>query len=273
MSITVAILNFNGQGALRRLLPQVRANGFQHIVVLDDASTDGSLEWLATQADVTTVAGQENLGPPGNRNRLLQVPTEDIILFLDNDMELLGTENAAAVEAEFKRYPEAAVIGPLIYSTSDEPMWYNWGHDFRPYRWGLAEALNRMAIAHWDNPAVMATIREIARGAVSNFEEVKDREVDWVVEMFFAVSADVFSELNGFDPNFRMFHAGPDFCLRARNAGYKVRFTTSFSAKHLDQRTGTPEARTRDNFASTSYYFQKHFGLSEDVIGPLILTR
>jgi N-acetylglucosaminyl-diphospho-decaprenol L-rhamnosyltransferase len=273
MSITVAILNFNGKDQLRRLLPQVRAHGFRHIVVLDDASTDGSVGWLATQSDVITIAGEENLGPPGNRNRLLHVPTEDIILFLDNDMELLGSDNATAVAAEFKRYPEAAVIGPLIYSTSDEPMWYNWGHDFRPYRWGLAEALNRMAVAHWGNPAVMATIREIAQGAVSNFEPVEDREADWVVEMFFAVRADVFSELNGFDEKFRMFHASPDFCLRARNAGHKVRFTTSFAAKHLDQRTGTTDARMRDNFASTSYYFRKHFGLSEDVIIPLILTR
>jgi GT2 family glycosyltransferase len=273
MSITVAILNFNGRAELARLLPQVRAHGFRHIVVLDDASTDGSVKWLAAQSDVTTIAGQENLGPPGNRNRLLDVPTEDIILFLDNDIQLLGTGNAEAVAQEFKRYPDAAVIGPLIYSNSDEPMWYNWGHDFRPYRWGLAEALNRMAIAHWDNPEVMATIREIAQGAVSNFETVEDREVDWVVEMFFAVRADVFRRLNGFDQNFRMFHGGPDFCLRARNAGFKVRFTTSFTAKHLDQRTGTTHARMRDNFASTSYYFQKHFGLTQDVIVPLILTR
>jgi hypothetical protein len=273
MSITAAILNFNGKNELQRLLPQVREHGFRHIVVLDDASTDDSVEWLVTQADVTTIAGQENLGPPGNRNRLLHVPTEDIIVFFDNDIELRGTDSAAAVEAEFERYPEAAVIGPLIYSNVEEPMWFNWGHDFRPYRWGLAEALHRVARAHWGNPAVMATVREIAKGAVSNFEPVEDREVDWVVEMFFAVRADVFSELDGFDANFRMFHGGPDFCLRARKAGYKVRFTTSYCAKHLDQHTGTDEARERDNLASTSYYFRKHFGLPEEVIVPLILTR
>jgi GT2 family glycosyltransferase len=273
MSITAAVLNFNGRDELQRLLPQVRAHGFRHIVVLDDASTDGSLEWLATQADVTTIAGQENVGPPGNRNRLLDVPTEDIIVFLDNDIELLGTDVAAAVETEFKRYPEAAIIGPLIYSTHDEPMWFNWGHDFRPYRWGLAEALHRIGTAHRDNPAVMATVREIARGAVSNFEPIEDREVDWVVEMVLAIRADVFSELGGFDPNFRMFHGGPDLCLRARNAGQTVRFTTSYTAKHLDQRTGTDEARMRDNYASTAYYFQKHFGLRHDVIVPLVLSR
>jgi len=273
MSITVAILNFNGKDELARLLPQVRAHGFRHIVVLDDGSTDGSVEWLGTQSDITTIAGQENLGPPRNRNRMLGVPTEDIIVFLDNDIQLLGTDNAASVAAEFERYPDAAVVGPLIYSNADEPMWYNWGHDFRPYAWGVAEALNRMAIAHWNNQEVMATIREIAKGAVSNFEEPGNREVDWVVEMFFAVRADVFRELNGFDPNFRMFHSGPDFCLRARGARYQVRLTTRFAAKHLDQRTGTTETRMRDNVASTIYYFHKHYGLSEDLIRSLILRR
>jgi GT2 family glycosyltransferase len=273
MSVTVAILNFNGKDELVRLLPQVRAHGFGSNVVLDDGSTDGSVDWLATQDDVITIAGQENLGPPRNRNRLLSLPTEDIILFLDNDIELLGSDNAADVVAEFARFPNAAVVGPLIFSTADEPMWYNWGHDFRPYAWGLAEALNRMALAHWENPEVMATIREIAKGAVSNFEEPRDRPVDWVVEMFFAVRADVFRELNGFDQNFRMFHSGPDFCLRARRAGYQVRLTTRFTAKHLDQRTGTDETRMRDNLASTVYYFRKHYGLSEELVMSLILRR
>jgi GT2 family glycosyltransferase len=266
MPITVAIANYNGRDYLRSLLPQVRAHGFRHIVVLDDASTDDSIEWLATQSDIVTVAGEKNLGPVGNKNRILDVPTEQIILFLDNDLELLGADSAALLEVEFDRHPEAAVIGPLIVDHSDAPTWYNWGYDCGPYRLGMQTVLNYMAQAHFHDPRVMETVRELSKGVVGHFEPVESREVDWVIEMFFAVRDGVFRALGGFDPGFRMFNDGPDFCLRARKGGHTVRLTTSLKARHLDQQSGTPVARRADSIASSRYFFAKHYGITDEAL-------
>lgn len=264
MPITAAIVNYNGQEYLSRLLPQVRAHGFHHVIVLDDASTDGSVEWLAEQSDITTVAGKENLGTVGNRNRILDVPTEEIILFLDNDVELLGADSAALLEAEFDRDPEAAVVGPLMVNHSDEPIWYNWGYQCGPFRLGIQAALNRIAQAHGGDPHVMATVREIAKGVVGHFEQVESREVDWVIESFFGVRSSVFRALGGFDPAFHMYNEGPDFCLRARQAGYVIRFTTNLMARHLDQQSGTPEQRFADSIASSRHFYQKHYGITDE---------
>lgn len=73
MPITVAITNFNARSHLQRLLPQLRRHGFTDIVVLDDASTDDSQAWLKHQSDIRLVLGRTNLGPTGNRNRLLEL--------------------------------------------------------------------------------------------------------------------------------------------------------------------------------------------------------
>jgi GT2 family glycosyltransferase len=265
MPITAAILNYNGQEYLERLIPQVREHGFRHIVVLDDASADGSVEWLATQQDVTTIAGQENLDIAGNRNRILDIPTEDIILFLDNDSELLGADGAALLEAEFDRHPEAAVVGPLVLSQSGEPVWYNWGYQVGPFRQGITVALEQVARAHHDDARVMSTVRELARGVVGHFEPIEGREVGWVMEMYFAVRSSVFRELGGFDANFR-FHEGSDFCRRAHQAGHTVRFAPNIMARHLDQRTGSPQKRRADFYASSRYFYQKHYGISDEAI-------
>jgi GT2 family glycosyltransferase len=264
MPITVAIANYDGRDYLSRLLPQVRAHGFRHVVVLDDASTDDSVEWLAAQSGITTVAGEKNLGPVGNRNRILDVPTEDIILFLDNDVDLLGADGAAMFQAEFDRHPDAAVVGSLIVNNADEPAWFNWGYDVGPYRLGIQAVLNRIAQLHQDDPHVMSTVRDLGKGVVGHFEPIEDREVDWVGEMCMAVRAGVFRELGGFDPGFRRFNEGPDFCLRARQLGYVVRFATSLRARHLDQRTGTPEERHAEAMASSRYFYRKHYGITDE---------
>jgi GT2 family glycosyltransferase len=268
MPITAAIPNYNGREYLERLIPQVREQGFRHIVVLDDASTDGSVEWLATQPDVITVAGKENLEITGNRNRILDVPTEDIILFLDNDSELLGADGAEQLQAEFNHHPEAAVVGPLILSQSGEPMWYNWGYQVGPYRQGISAALEQVARAHHDDPRVMSTVRSLAQGVIGHFEPIpiEGREVGWVTEMYFAVRASVFRQLGGFDGNFRRFHEGSDFCRRALQAGHTVRFAPNIVAKHLDQQSGSPQQRRVDSYVSSRYFYAKHYGVTDESI-------
>lgn len=271
MAVTAAITSYNAKDYLTRLLTQARAQGFQKIIVLDDASTDGSVAWLKRQPDIELIAGPTNLGPTGNRNRILSAKTDDLIVFLDVDMELVGENMAAKLESEFAKYPDAAVVSPLILSHANEPMWYNWGYDSSPRRDGLAEALNQIALAHSGKADVMATVREIARGQVGHFESVKNREVDWVVEQCFAVRADIFRKLGGFDPEYRMFQEGPDYCLRARQAGYKVRLTTAVTAKHLDLRSGSSKQRAADLRTSMKHYYRKHFHIPDEIIEQFFL--
>jgi GT2 family glycosyltransferase len=269
MNITVAITNYNAKNHLERILPQVRAQGFDDIVVLDDASTDGSVPYLEQHGCIRLVGGETNLGPTGNKNRILGVDTAEFILFLDVDMELRGSNVAETLEKEFAGNPQAAVIGALILSGVDEPMWFNWGYDFNPYRSGAANALMQMVHAHGADPGVMETVRRIAAGKVAVFEPTESRNVDWVSGAFFAVRTPVFRELGGFDPNFRMFYEEPDYCRRVRQAGHTVRFTTAITVKHLDLRSGSEQQRASDNSASSRYYFRKHYGLSSQQLAQL----
>ena len=88
MDITLAIPNFNGLEGLKKLLPQVTKEEFKNIYVLDDCSTDKSEEYVKKFPKITFVKGKKNLGPAGNRNRILNCQLGDIIFFIDADMEL-----------------------------------------------------------------------------------------------------------------------------------------------------------------------------------------
>jgi N-acetylglucosaminyl-diphospho-decaprenol L-rhamnosyltransferase len=262
---TAVITNYNARDHLARILPQIRKLNFDQIIVLDDASSDGSREWLHQQHDIQVVEGEENLGPTGNRNRVLDLDTEEFLVFIDVDMELLDKRTLETLEQEFSKDAKTAVVAPLILSESNEPMWYNWGYDFSPKRDGVVDVLNELALVHGDDASVMATVRRLAEGNVGHLEKPSCREVDWVCEGFFAVKNDVFRRLDGFDPKFRMFHEGPDFCLRARAAGNTVWFTTNIVAKHLDLHSGSDVQRSDDMRVSSKYYFQKHYGVPADI--------
>ena len=256
-----------------RLIPALKDQGFSDIVILDDCSADDSIGWLKDQSGISVVAGEKNLGPTGNRNRILDRDTREVILFIDCDMDPTSSDIPTIIEKLLVTNPSVAVMGPLILSGSDEPMWNNWGYDFSPKRDGYAEVLNEIALAHWHEPEIIAAVRQAAIGRVGHFEPIESRSVDWVGEAFFAVRASVFRQLNGFDENFRMFHEGPDFCLRARQAGYQVRFEPSITVKHLDQHSGTDTQRASDLMASTRYYYRKHFGLSKGMFDSVFDTQ
>ena len=255
---------------MRRIIPQLWSHGFDDIFVLDDASTDGSVSFLERQRGITLVKGETNLGPVGNRNRIMAVATREIILFADADMELTGPSTAAAVEREFAQHPDIAAVGPLYISLDGRPESRCWGYDFSPMRAGVTYALCTIARQHGNDPNVMATVRQLAHGRVAGFEPLASRNVDWVRESFFAVRAAVFNDLGGFDTGFRMFHEGPDLCRRIRQAGWAVRFTTDIIVRNANMMSGTADQRAADEQASDIYYFNKHYGVSEEQLRLLL---
>lgn len=270
MEITAAIPAYNSLSYLKNLLPSLKDQGFDRVFILDDASIDGTAEWGNNQG-INVIKGESNVGPTANRNRVRPYVNSGIILFLDADTEFISSGTASKIKEAFNTYPNLAVMSALIYTTENKPMWWNWGYESAPRQDGLAEALNKVASKHADNEEVMQTIREIAVGRVGHFEAIEDRSVDWVVEQFFAVRADVFHQLDGFDENFRMFHEGPDFCKRAKQAGYEVRFFKDIQLRHLDSRTGTSEDRKAQFRKSTIYWYQKHYNVPLNLIERFFL--
>ncbi|MBP5364747.1 MAG: glycosyltransferase family 2 protein [Bacteroidales bacterium] len=99
-SVAVVILNWNGKGLMQRYLPQVIQNTPKtvDIVVADNASTDGSLEMLASDfQEVKTIILDKNYGFAGGYNRAVAQLQHDYVVLLNSDVA-----------------PDAGWIEPLI---------------------------------------------------------------------------------------------------------------------------------------------------------------
>lgn len=262
MGVTVGIPVFNGLDYLKKTVPRILEQGFQRVYVFDDASTDGVIDWGAREQGVEVVTGDTRLGAAGNRNRILECETDDIILFLDADTELLSDGVAAKIEQEFSRHHDMAVMGALIVDEQDRTIPYYCGYFQRPFLRGVSEALDYVATKHSDDSKVMETVREFSKGRIAHFEPVEYRLIDWVNEQFFAVRNDVFRKLGGFDRNYKYYHEGPDFCLRAKALGYSTRTNPALRARHLDMRSdrlATPKE-------ATEYWYRKHYDIPPSLI-------
>lgn len=90
---SVVIPNWNGRHLLERFLPSVvtalQGNPGNEIVVVDNSSTDGSVNFLRTSfPEVTVLALKGNLGFGGGANAGFRLAKNDIVILLNSDMRV-----------------------------------------------------------------------------------------------------------------------------------------------------------------------------------------
>ena len=103
--VTVGITCFNAEDTIRRAVRSALSQDWPNleVIVVDDASTDGSAE--AARAEIGDsplahlVRHPENRGPAGSRNSVLARARGEFIAFLDDDDEAFPGRIGAQVEA------------------------------------------------------------------------------------------------------------------------------------------------------------------------------
>jgi GalNAc5-diNAcBac-PP-undecaprenol beta-1,3-glucosyltransferase len=106
--ITVAITTFNRCGLLGRAIQSVLVQSWPgiEIVVVDDASTDGTQDFIAhNYPQVCYLRQDQNQGCGAARNRALQEATNSYVLILDDDDTLLP-DSLALIATRLQAFPD-----------------------------------------------------------------------------------------------------------------------------------------------------------------------
>ncbi len=113
---TLCIINYNGARCLPAALAAAVeiAEQFAEILLVDNGSTDGSLELVRRDfPQVRVVAREDNGGPGVARNAGIQAAATDRVLFIDNDVTLTAScaeRLGAALDAD----PDAVIAMPVV---------------------------------------------------------------------------------------------------------------------------------------------------------------
>ena len=129
--LSVVIPTYNRRARLLLVLQGLAAQSLPgeqfEAVVIDDGSSDGTADWLESQAFpfALRVLRQKNSGPAAARNKGIEAARAPIVLFIDDDVVPkpdLVREHVRMHAGE----PRVAVIGPLLSLPRYSQPWVAW---------------------------------------------------------------------------------------------------------------------------------------------------
>ena len=208
---SIIIVNWNAGPALAACLDSVAddaARG-QEVIVVDNASTDGSLAAVtAARPWLRVVHHPTNLGFAAGANAGAAGARGAVMVFLNPDA-IVDPGAVARLAAEVTADERTAIAGGGLSDLDGR--WQAGAARFEP----VTHLLFDTTLGRW-----WARRRRAAY------------EVDWVYGTFLAIRADVFRTLGGFDARFFCYGEDLDLCYRARRAGSTVRHVPAARARH-----------------------------------------
>lgn len=218
--IAIAILNYNGKALLEAYLPSVLATTYANktIWVIDNQSTDDSVEWLQRQYPmVGLVQNGGNYGFAKGYNEGLKNIKADYFLIINNDVEV-SPGFIQPVIAAMEAYTRIAFAQPKLRWLR-KPEYF----EYAGAAGGLLDVLGY--------PSCRGRLFdkiEIDKGQYND-----STFVFWATGACMFARADAFWKLGGFYGYFFMHCEEIDLCWRAQTHGYKVLACGNSSAMHL----------------------------------------
>ena len=223
--VSIVIVNWNAAEYLMRAVASVFADPFggeREVLVVDNASTDGSIALLArTESRVRVVQMGENAGFARACNAGVRSSAGRYALLLNPDAELRPGALTALVEVA-DRYPDAAMVGGLVVAPD-----------------ATVDAASRrnvptpgMAFARLFRLPLAGRILGVPPYNVDAPADPPGSEVGAVSGSFLLLRRAAFDSLGGFDERFFLYAEDLDLCKRARASGWTVRSTDRAVAVH-----------------------------------------
>lgn len=220
MKAAIVILNYNGKEMLRQFLPSVIKHSVAEIIVVDNNSSDDSLDFLSSQfPSIKTIVNPRNTGYAGGYNDgLFQIGDQyDYFILLNSDVEVTAKWDSIIIDY-LDAHPEVAGAQPKILSYQNK-QYFDYAGASGGFLDGLAYPYCRGRILH--------TVEE----DLTQYNE--PIEIDWASGAAFFIRSKIFFELGGFEALFFAHMEEIDLCWRIRRRGMKFMVIPSSKIYHL----------------------------------------
>ncbi len=220
--VGAVVVNHDAGEALMACVASLRAEGVGRVVVVDNASTDDSIERLE-KADPQTqiVRSAVNLGYGAGANRGMGLLADEYVLVSNPDV-VVHPGALAVLARALDDDPTAAIVGPLI----EEPDGSRYPSARRFPSWIDAAGHALLADVRPDN-------RFTRRYRMHDLPVDRSSAVDWVSGACFLARRSALDELHGFDEGYFMYMEDTDLCFRASQAGYRVQYVPGAVVSHI----------------------------------------
>lgn len=267
--ISIIIVSWNAKQYLVDCLKSIaqNQNGFlQEIIVVDNASTDGSAEILEKEyPDVKLIRNHENLGFAKANNIGIKASDGKYLALVNSDIIVLGDCIGKMIQF-MERNPSVGMAGPRILNPD-----------------GSLQVSCRHFPSVWNNVCQVFGLNYVfPKSAFFSEPKMKywphdvERKVDVLSGCFWMIRREALGQVGLLDENFFFYGEDIDWCRRFNNAGWDIMFYPNAEAIHFGgaSSSNAPIRFYLELQKADLQYWKKHHGrIGKITYAMIILMR
>ncbi|HEY3063851.1 MAG TPA: glycosyltransferase family 2 protein [Chloroflexota bacterium] len=254
MGISIVILNFNTRAHLAACLRSVQAEvrAGDEVFVVDNSSSDGSVDIVERDFPwVRLIRSPVNGGFAHGNNQALRLATREAVLLLNPDTILpVGALNA--FEERLASHPDAGILGPKLLKPNGT------------MHLACRRSFPTPAVAFYRLSGLSRLFPRsptFGRYNLTYIDPDKPIEVDAVCGACLLIRRSVVERIGLLDERFFMYGEDVDWCLRARQDGWTVRYEPAVIVQHQHGAASRQRAlrTTFHFFRAMDLFYRKHY--------------
>ncbi len=218
--VSIIVVSWNALTIVQRCLPSVVESKWPGLQVIfaDNASTDGSAEWVAARfPEVQVIRHPENWRFCRGNNEAIRQSESDYVLLLNNDVEV-PSDWLEPLIALAESDPLIAAVQPKIMQFDER--------DAFDYAGAAGGYLDRLGY-----PFARGRIFEHLERDAGQYDDVAD--LDWASGAAVLLRRSALEQVGLLDETFEMHMEEIDLCWRLRHAGYRIVIAPQSQVFHI----------------------------------------
>lgn len=254
MILSIVIVSFNARADLVRCLQSLHdapPSASHEIVVVDNASTDGSADAARAWPDVRVVETGENLGFARGNNVGIRASRGARLLLLNSDT-LVPPGAIDTLMAALDAHPDVAVVGPRLVDAD-----------------GRAE----LSFGRMVGPLAQMQQKRAQHGDVDALTRA-ERFPDWVTGACLLVRRADAEAVGLLDERYFMYLEDVEFCAAIRARGRRILFTPAAQVTHVRGRSAPTRGASKALYhRSLLTFYRKHHPLWAPLLSLYLRLR
>jgi GT2 family glycosyltransferase len=233
VDLSIIIVNWNGRELLARCIESIikhPPSAPYEIVVVDNASTDGSVEWLRAahsngwlrETNLRLIKNAENVGFGRANNIAFRQTDARMLLLLNSDTEVREGAIDRLIET-LKSNEKAGGCGPKLLNTDGS----------------LQPSVSRNPTTVWEILVTGLRLYYLLPGRIRGelllgmfWDHSRRRKVRMLSGAAILLRREVIDSVGGFDEEFNFYGEDNELCLRIVNAGWELLFAPEAQVVH-----------------------------------------
>ncbi len=238
---SIVILTYNQLEYTKLTLDSIRRHtkAPYEIIVVDNASSDGTVEYLKTQKDILLIANESNAGFPAGCNQGIERSKGHYVLLLNNDVVVTDEWLNGLIECA-ESSPLVGIVGPMSNRVSGLQLERNVGYTRLSRLQDYAKKYRTKNRRKW-------------------FESPR------VAGLCMLIKREVIHKIGGLDPAFGLGNCeDDDYCLRAAHAGFKVAIASDVFIHHFGSKSFAKDGweKYKDFIRTNELIFKDKWGIA-----------